>query len=63
MQRKKLGNTGLQVSKICLGTMTWGYQNTESDAHEQLDYAIKEADINFIDTAELYAVPPMPDTQ
>jgi aryl-alcohol dehydrogenase-like predicted oxidoreductase len=39
--------------------MTWGYQNTEKDAHEQLDYAIKEAGINFIDTADLYAVPPM----
>jgi aryl-alcohol dehydrogenase-like predicted oxidoreductase len=43
--------------------MTWGYQNDEKDAHQQLDYAIKERGINFIDTAELYAVPPMEDTQ
>lgn len=63
MQTKKLWNTGIDVSKICLGTMTWGYQNTESDAHEQLDYAVKDAGINFVDTAELYAVPPMKDTQ
>jgi len=63
MQTKQLGNTGIEVSKICLGTMTWGCQNTESDAHEQLDYAIKEAGINFIDTAELYAVVPQKETQ
>jgi aryl-alcohol dehydrogenase-like predicted oxidoreductase len=43
--------------------MTWGYQNTEIDAHQQLDYAIKEWQINFIDTAELYAIPPMKETQ
>lgn len=43
--------------------MTWGYQNDEKDAHEQLDYAIKQAGINFIDTAELYAIPPMQETQ
>jgi len=43
--------------------MTWGYQNDEQQAHEQLDYAIKEAGINFIDTAELYAVPPQAETQ
>jgi len=62
MQKKKLGNTGLDVTKICLGTMTWGSQNTEAEAHEQLYYAIKEAGINFIDTAEMYAVPPDPKT-
>lgn len=62
METKKLGNTGIDVSKICLGTMTWGSQNTESQAHEQLDYAIKEAGINFIDTAEMYTVPPDPKT-
>ncbi len=58
----KLGKTGLQVSKICLGTMTFGEQNTESEAHEQLDYALTQG-INFIDTAELYAVPPSANTQ
>ncbi len=63
MQTKKLGNTGIDVSKICLGTMTWGYQNSEEEAHQQLNYAFKEAQINFIDTAELYAVPPMAETQ
>ena len=63
MQTKKLWNTWIDVSKICLGTMTWGYQNDEQQAHEQLDYAIKEAGINFIDTAELYAVPPQAETQ
>ena len=62
MQTKKLGNTGIDVTKICLGTMTWGYQNSEEDAHEQLDYAIKDAWVNFIDTAELYAIPPMKET-
>lgn len=63
MQIKKLGNTGIDVTKICLGTMTWGNgQNDETDAHEQLDYAIKQAGINFIDTAELYAIPPKAET-
>lgn len=51
-----LGNTDLKVSKICLGTMTFGEQNTEAEGHEQLDYALDQG-INFIDTAELYAVP------
>lgn len=57
MQYSKLGRTGLDVSRVCLGTMTWGEQNTEADAHEQMDYAIDQG-INFFDTAELYAVPP-----
>ncbi|MFB6317479.1 NADP(H)-dependent aldo-keto reductase [Saccharicrinis sp. FJH54] len=57
-----LGNTGINVSKICLGTMTWGEQNTELEAHEQLDYAIDQK-INFIDTAEMYSVPSRPETQ
>lgn len=61
MEFTKLGNTNLNVSKICLGTMTFGEQNTENDAHEQLDYAV-EQDINFIDTAELYAVPARKET-
>lgn len=62
MDKRKLGNTDIDVSLICLGTMTWGEQNTEADAHSQLDYAI-ERGINFIDTAELYPVPPMAETQ
>lgn len=61
MQHKKLGRTGLDVSLICLGTMTWGRQNTENEGHEQMDYAFDQG-INFFDTAEMYAVPPTPDT-
>jgi aryl-alcohol dehydrogenase-like predicted oxidoreductase len=57
MKMNRLGNSDLVVSRICLGTMTWGEQNTEKDAHAQLDYAIANG-INFIDTAEMYAVPP-----
>ncbi|RLW70563.1 MAG: hypothetical protein B6D68_00680 [spirochete symbiont of Stewartia floridana] len=57
MKYNKLGKTAIKVSRICLGSMTWGYQNTEQDAHEQLDYAIDQG-VNFIDTAEIYAVPP-----
>ncbi|MCB0530422.1 MAG: aldo/keto reductase, partial [Saprospiraceae bacterium] len=56
MDYRALGNTSLKVSKICLGTMTWGQQNSEADAHEQMDYAVDRG-INFFDTAELYAVP------
>lgn len=62
MQFNQLGNTDLQVSKICLGTMTFGEQNTEAQAHEQLDYAISRG-INFIDMAEMYPVPPKENTQ
>lgn len=62
MRYKELGRTGLKVSHVCLGTMTWGCQNTESEAHEQMDYAIDQG-INFFDTAELYAVPPQAETQ
>lgn len=58
MIKKTLGNSKLEVSVICLGTMTWGQQNTEAEAHEQLDYAINERGINFIDTAEIYPIPP-----
>lgn len=61
MKLKNLGRTGLQVTEICLGTMTWGVQNTEAEAHAQIDYAL-DAGINFMDTAELYAVPPTPET-
>ena len=57
MKFKKLGTTNLDVSLICLGTMTWGTQNTEKDAFEQMDYSL-ESGINFFDTAELYSVPP-----
>ena len=57
MQFKKLGNTDIDVSLICLGTMTWGEQNTKEDAFEQMNYAVENG-INFFDTAELYAVPP-----
>jgi aryl-alcohol dehydrogenase-like predicted oxidoreductase len=58
----KLPNTNIKVSKICLGTMTFGEQNTEKDAHEQLNYAVDKG-INFVDTAELYSVPGRPETQ
>ncbi len=62
MKYTKLGNTDIKVSKICLGTMTWGEQNTPDQAFEQLDYAV-ETGVNFIDSAELYPIPPKPDTQ
>ena len=57
MKFKKLGVTNLNVSLICLGTMTWGTQNTEKEAYEQMDYSL-ERGVNFFDTAELYSVPP-----
>jgi aryl-alcohol dehydrogenase-like predicted oxidoreductase len=56
MNFKKLGNTDIKVSTICLGTMTWGQQNTQKDAFEQMDYVL-DMGVNFFDTAELYAVP------
>ncbi|GGY65998.1 aldo/keto reductase [Pseudoduganella albidiflava] len=62
MEKITLGRTDVGVTKICLGTMTWGRQNTEADAHAQLDYAI-ERGINFIDTAEMYPVQPSAETQ
>jgi aryl-alcohol dehydrogenase-like predicted oxidoreductase len=62
MQYHTLPGTNLKVSKVCLGTMTWGQQNSESEAHEQLDYAVAQG-INFIDTAEMYPVPPNAETQ
>ena len=58
----KLGHTDIQISKICLGTMTWGEQNTEEEAHEQMSYAL-DAGVNFFDTAEMYPVPPRQETQ
>ena len=62
MQFRTLPGTELKVSEVCLGTMTWGEQNSEAEAHEQLDYALAQ-DINFIDTAEMYPVPPNGKTQ
>ena len=61
MNFKKLGNTDINVSTICLGTMTWGEQNSEKDAFEQMDYAY-EQNVNFWDTAEIYAIPPKEST-
>jgi aryl-alcohol dehydrogenase-like predicted oxidoreductase len=62
MNYLNLPGTTLKISKCCLGTMTWGEQNTEKDAHEQLDYAVSRG-INFIDTAEMYPVPAKAETQ
>lgn len=62
MQFRTLGGTDLKVSAICLGTMNWGEQNSEVEAHGQLDCAVA-AGVNFIDTAELYPVPPRAETQ
>jgi aryl-alcohol dehydrogenase-like predicted oxidoreductase len=58
---RKLGTTNLEVSALTLGTMTWGRQNTEEEGHAQMDMALEHG-INFFDTAEMYAVPPTPDT-
>jgi aryl-alcohol dehydrogenase-like predicted oxidoreductase len=62
MEMRRLGQTGIEVSLICLGTMTWSQQNTEAEAHQQMDYAVSRG-INFLDTAEMYPVPPKPETQ
>ena len=62
MNFKKLGNTDIKVSTICLGTMTWGEQNTQQDAFKQMDYVLDKG-VNFFDTAELYAVPMKPETR
>ncbi len=61
MEYRALGRTGTKVSAICLGTMTYGQQNTEADAHAQLDFALDRG-INFVDAAEMYPVPPMAET-
>ncbi|OKH87603.1 NADP(H)-dependent aldo-keto reductase [Thalassospira sp. TSL5-1] len=61
MEYRRLGRTDINVSVICLGTMTWGQQNTQDEAFEQLDYAVGN-EINFIDTAEMYPVPVMEET-
>lgn len=62
MQTRPLGKTGIEVSRLCLGTMTFGEQNSEAEAHEQLDRAVAFG-IDFIDTAEMYPVPPKGETQ
>lgn len=62
MEFRKLGRTDLNVSSICLGTMTWGEQNTEAEGHAQMDFAMEQG-INFFDTAELYSVPPKKETK
>jgi len=61
MLYRPLGNSGLSVSVVGLGTMTWGEQNSEAEGHAQLDYALARG-VNFIDTAELYAIPPRAET-
>ena len=62
MDYRPLGRTDIAVSAICLGTMTWGQQNTEAEGHAQMDYALDRG-INFFDTAELYSIPPKAETQ
>ncbi len=62
MEYRQLGKTDIRVSELCLGSMTWGQQNSEAEAHQQLDYAM-EAGMNFIDTAEMYPVPINASTQ
>ena len=61
MNYKKLGNTNLDVSTICLGTMTWGEQNTQDEGFNQMDYALEQG-VNFWDTAEIYSIPPKQET-
>lgn len=61
MQYSQLGNSNIKVSKICLGTMTWGEQNSQAEAFQQMDYALDRG-VNFWDTAELYSVPPKSET-
>jgi len=62
MQYNQLGESDLKVSEICLGTMTYGQQNTIEEAHQQLDYAVAQG-VNFIDAAEMYPVPTRAETQ
>lgn len=62
MRRTRLGSTDLTIPAICMGTMTFGEQNTEAEGHAQLDYGLDHG-IDFLDTAELYAIPPRPETQ
>ena len=62
MQLRPLGHSGLNISSVGLGTMTWGRQNSEAEAHAQMDYAVSQG-VNFFDAAEMYPVPPEPETQ
>jgi len=63
LKKNNLGRTGIAVSELCLGSMTWGTQNTEAEGHAQIDYALDHG-INFIDTAEMYPTTPLSaDTQ
>jgi aryl-alcohol dehydrogenase-like predicted oxidoreductase len=62
MQYNELGNSGIKVSSICLGTMTFGEQNSQAEAHAQMDYALEHG-VNFFDTAEMYSIPPKAETQ
>ncbi len=62
MDTRRLGRTDIEVSRICLGTMTWGEQNSEAEAHAQMDAAL-DAGVNFIDAAEMYPVPTTAETQ
>lgn len=57
MKFSRLGSSGLSVSRVCLGSMTWGVQNNQQDANEQIEYALSKG-VNFVDTAEMYAIPP-----
>ena len=61
MKFKTLGNTDLKVSLICLGTMTWGEQNTQEEAFQQMDFSV-DREVNFFDTAEVYSVMPRKET-
>ena len=63
MKTRRLGDSDLQVPIVCLGTMNWGQQCDEQQAHAQLDYAVEERGLKFIDTAEIYPVPPTSDLQ
>ena len=63
IEKRTLGTTDIEVPAICLGTMVWGEQNTEAEAHEQLSYGVDERGINFLDTAEIYPIPPSSEKQ
>jgi aryl-alcohol dehydrogenase-like predicted oxidoreductase len=62
MEHRELGRTGVKVSRLCLGTMTFGEQNSEAEGHAQMDYAVARG-INIFDAAEIYPIPPKPETQ
>jgi len=61
MEYRKLGRTDIDVSLVCLGTMTWGEQNSEAEGHEQMDYAVSQG-VNFFDVAEMYPISPRKET-